>query len=102
MSLLERYEAKLIVHTVPGLVNPADEPSRRKPIDAAKTAQWSALYRSDFYMPRFQHDDAYKGTARHRHAEPEEEEVEVISQMDQLLSFGEGEEDPADYPISES
>jgi hypothetical protein len=53
-------------------------------------------------MPRFQHDDAYKGTARHRHAEPEEEEVEVISQMDQLLSFGEGEEDPADYPISES
>lgn len=99
MTSINEAEANLVVHIIPGIVNPADEPSRRKPIDSLKTAQWAGLYQRDFYMPFFKHDDDYKGSSRLRHAEPEErdeEEVEVVCQLDQWMSYGTGEEDPAD------
>lgn len=100
MTLLATAGATLRVHIVPGVVNPADEPSRRKPLDRKKVAMWSALYNEDFFMPRFTPEDVYKGSARIRHAEPVEDEAEpdVLNQFGQWMCYGEGEEDPADLP----
>lgn len=69
---LSRAKCVLVVKTVAGTQNPADEPSRRKLLNYSKAEQFVHLYHTTSYCLTAQARSMYSGDSRTRHTEDEE------------------------------